>query len=100
MLYIFIKIRDGLSFDSSHPNKFDANKRLFELRKLGKQAKAFTQEEIMEMQQQSRQSQPTQRNETIQQPIQRPKHKRGIVRMPHKQPAITVGMNHIQKRRR
>ena len=92
--YVYVKVKEGIALDSVQPTLHKATIRIIQLRKSGQQAQSFTEEEIMEMQTQ----QPVQQHQ--QQPIQRPKHKRGIVRMPHKQPAITVGMNHIQKRRR
>ena len=97
---MYTKVKNGIALDSIQPDLHKATMRIIELRNSGHQAESFTEAEIIEMQTQQpgQQLQPTQRHQpTHQQPRT---HKMGICPMPQKRPAITVGMNHIQRRRR
>lgn len=82
------------------PDHHTAVQRLIQLRNQGKVAQMFTQEELMQYQQQVQQPQQPTQNHQYFQPRPQPRQKRGIVSMPRKRPAITVGRKHIQRRRR
>ena len=83
--FIYIKVQNGIAYDSSHSDKYQATQRLIQLRKMGKIAKMFTEDELMQMQYESQSQQPVQQPQPTQRHQPRPRHKMGIVSMPRQQ---------------